>query len=215
MGLAGALFSRVQQKVLALLFTNPDRSFYTRQIVNTLNSGTGAVERELTKLERSGLVLIEKIGNQKHYSANRDAAIFQELQSILRKTVGLHDPLRSALAPFADRIKAAFVYGSVARGDDTARSDIDLMVISDDLTYSDIFGSVQEAEKMLARPINPNMMDAASWKKRQASKNHFVSSIIKAPKIFIVGSEKDLMGERQSGEPRKDRKAQARGVFES
>ncbi|HEX4080570.1 MAG TPA: nucleotidyltransferase domain-containing protein [Rhizomicrobium sp.] len=200
-GLAGALFSNVQLKVLALIFTHPDRSFYTRQIVNTLNSGTGAVARELTRLERSGLVLVEKIGNQKHYRANCDAAIFPELQSILRKTVGLHDPLKSALAPFLDRIKAAFVYGSVASGKDTARSDIDLLVIGDDLTYSDIFGGVQEAEKTLARRINPNILDTASWKKRQAGKNHFVSSIIDAPKIFIVGSEKDLMRERQSREP--------------
>jgi len=212
-GLAGALFSGVQQKVLALLFMHPDRSYYTRQIVSALNSGTGAVNRELAKLERSGLVLVEKIGNQKHYRANRDAPIFHELQSILRKTIGLRDPLRSSLAPFADRIKAAFVYGSVAKGKDTARSDIDLMVIGDDITYSDIFAGVQEAEKTLARPINPNIMDSAAWRKRQAGKNHFVSSISKAPKIFIVGSEKDLMIERQSRELGQNRKAQSGGIL--
>ena len=200
-GLAGALFSNVQQKVLALIFTHPDRSFYMRQIIETLRSGTGAVERELTKLEQCGLVSVEKIGNQKHYRANRNAPIFGELQSILRKTVGLHDPLKAALAPYSDRIKAAFVYGSIAKGKDTARSDIDLMVIGDDITYSDIFTSVQEAEKTLARPINPNVMDVAAWKKRQSSKSNFVSTIINSPKIFIVGSEKDLMSERQPREP--------------
>ena len=197
-GLAGALFSGVQQRVLALIFMHPDRSFYTRQIVKSLHSGTGAVERELAKLEQSGLVCVKKIGNQKHYRANRNAPIFEELHSILMKTIGLHDPLKAALAPFSDHIKAAFVYGSVARGKDTARSDIDLMVIGDDLTYSDIFASLQDAEKMLARPINPNIMDIAAWKKRQSGKTHFVANIINAPKIFIVGSEEDLLNEQQS-----------------
>ena len=201
LGLASALFSSVQQKVLALIFTHPDRSFYTRQIVTTLRSGTGAVERELSKLEQSGLVLVKKIGNQKHYRANSNAPIFEELQSILRKTVGLHDPLKAALAPFADRIKVAFVYGSVAKGKDTARSDIDLMVIGDDVTYSDIFAGIQDAEKTLARPINPNIMGVVAWKKRQTTKSHFVATITNAPKIFIVGSEKDLLSERQSREP--------------
>jgi predicted nucleotidyltransferase len=207
-GLAGALFSKVQQKVLALIFMHPDRSFYMRQIVSALHSGTGAVERELAKLERSGLASVEKIGNQKHYRANRSAPIFEELQSLLRKTVGLHDPLRAALAPFSDRIKVAFVYGSIAKGKDTARSDIDVMVIGDDLTYSDIFAGIQEAEKTLARPINPNIMDIAAWKKRQSGKNHFVSTIVNAPKIFIVGSEKDLTSERLPREPGPNRKAQ-------
>ena len=197
-GLAGALFSTVQQRVLALIFMHADRSFYMRQIVKVLRSGTGAVERELAKLEQSGLVCVEKIGNQKHYRANCNAPIFEELQGILRKTVGLHDPLKAALAPFSDRIKAAFVYGSVARGRDTARSDIDLMVIGDDLTYSDIFASLQDAEKTLARPINPNIMDIADWKKRQSGETHFIANITNAPKIFIAGSEEDLLDERQS-----------------
>jgi predicted nucleotidyltransferase len=197
-GLAGALFSSVQQRVLALIFMHPDRSFYMRQIVKVLRSGTGAVERELSKLEQSGLVCVEKIGNQKHYRANRNAPIFEELQGILRKTIGLHDPLKAALAPFSDRIKAAFVYGSVAAGRDTARSDIDLMVIGDDLTYSDIFASLQDAESTLARPINPNIMDIADWKKRQSSETHFITNITNAPKIFIVGSEEDLLDDRQS-----------------
>jgi predicted nucleotidyltransferase len=200
-GLAGALFSNVQQRLLALIFTQPDKSFYTRQIVKVLRSGTGAVGRELAKLEQSGLVSVERIGNQKHYRANRDAPIFHELQSIVRKTVGLRNPLKESLAPFADRIQAAFVYGSVAKGTDTARSDIDLMVISDDLTYSDIFSGLQDAERTLARTINPNIIDTAGWKNRQLDKSAFVTKISGEPKIFIFGSEEDLTGERQSRQP--------------
>jgi predicted nucleotidyltransferase len=212
-GLASALFSSVQRRLLALIFMHPDKSFYTRQIVKALHSGTGAVGRELAKLEQSGLVSVERIGNQKHYRANRDAPIFHELQSIVRKTVGLHDPLKVSLAPFSNRIKAAFVYGSVARGTDTARSDIDLMVIGDDLTYSDIFPALQDAEKTLARPINPNIIDTAGWKKRLLDRDAFVTKISGEPKIFIVGLEEDLTGERQSREPRWNRKAEGRGVF--
>src|SRR5215467_13498509 len=137
--LSSALFSNVQQRVLALIFGHPERSFYTSEIVRNVRSGTGAVERELSRLERSGLVSTERIGNQKHYRANRASPIFEELHRLVMKTVGLTEPLRQCLAPYADKIKAAFVYGSVAKGTDTARSDIDLMVIGEDLTYSDLY----------------------------------------------------------------------------
>src|ERR1700683_3040194 len=127
--LSNALFSNVQQRVLALIFGRPERSFYTNEIVRTIHSGSGAVERELSRLEQSGLVSVERIGNQKHFRANRESPIFDELRGIVLKTVGLADPLRQSLAPYINKIKAAFVYGSVAKGADTARSDIDLMVI--------------------------------------------------------------------------------------
>src|SRR2546428_12361661 len=118
--LSNALFSKVQQRVLALIFGRPERSFYMSEIVRNVHSGTGAVERELSRLQRSGLVSVERIGNQKHYRANHESPIFEELQSLIRKTVGLAEPLREALAPYSDKIKAAFVFGSVAKGSDTA-----------------------------------------------------------------------------------------------
>ena len=137
--LSNALFSKVQQRVLALIFGRPDRSFYTSEIVRNVDSGTGAVERELSRLQRSGLVSVERIGNQKHYRANPQSPIFAELQSLVIKTVALTEPLRKSLEPCADKIKAAFVYGSVAKGTDTARSDIDLMVIGEELNYSELY----------------------------------------------------------------------------
>ena len=126
--ISNALFSKVQQRVLALIFGHPERSFYTSEIVKRIQSGTGAVERELSRLQRSGLVCVERIGNQKHFRANRASPIFRELQSLVVKTVGLIEPLREALQPYSNKIKAAFVFGSVAKGTDTAQSDIDLMV---------------------------------------------------------------------------------------
>src|SRR5580698_5958966 len=106
-GLAGALFSTVQRRVLGHIFRDPNRTFYKSEIVRKLRSGTGAVTRELDRLERSGLVLVEHVGNQKHYRANKNSPIFHELRAIVQKTVGLHDPLREALTPMADRIEVA------------------------------------------------------------------------------------------------------------
>lgn len=195
-GLSNALFSDVQRKVLALIFGHPERSFYTLEIVRNVDSGTGAVQRELSRLQLSGLVSVERIGNQKHYRANRQSPIFEELHSLVLKTVGLIEPLRHSLEPYADKIKAAFVYGSVAKGTDTARSDIDLMVIGEDLTYSDLYAGLQDAEKILQRPINPNFHSLADWHRKLTQKNPFVTKISAQPKIFVFGSESDLWNEQ-------------------
>ena len=116
--LADALFSTTQQRVLGLLFGQPDRSFYATELISLAGSGSGAVQRELARLEQSGLVAVHRIGTQKHYQANPDSPLYSELQGIARKTVGLAEPLRDALAPFAGKIIAAFVYGSVAKRQD-------------------------------------------------------------------------------------------------
>jgi predicted nucleotidyltransferase len=191
-GLASALFSNVQQRVLALIFGHPERSFYMSEIMRTVRSGTGAVERELSRLERSGLISVERIGNQKHYRANRQSPIFHELQSIVVKTVGLVEPLRQSLEPYADKIKTAFVYGSVAKEADTARSDIDLVVIGEDLCYPDLYDGLQKAENALRRQVNPNFLSPEDWQRKLAQNNPFVTKISKQPKIFIFGSEHDL-----------------------
>ncbi|HUH01167.1 MAG TPA: nucleotidyltransferase domain-containing protein, partial [Kofleriaceae bacterium] len=151
--LSSALFSKVQQRVLALVFGHPERSFYLSEILKAVNSGTGAVERELSRLERSGLVSVQRIGNQKHYRANARSPIFDELHSLVMKTAGLAEPLRQSLMPYADRIKAAFVYGSVAKGSDTAQSDVDLMVVGDGLDYAKLYAALQDAESKLRRQV--------------------------------------------------------------
>jgi predicted nucleotidyltransferase len=189
--LSSALFSKVQQRVLGLIFGQPKRSFYTKEIVRSVDSGTGAVERELARLQRSGLVSVERIGNQKHYRANPYSPIFEELRSLVTKTVGLAEPIRQSLAPHADKIKTAFIYGSVAKGTDTARSDIDLMVIGDNLTYSDLYTALQGVENVLGREVNPIFMTPTEWQ-REVSEDSFVGRVGARPKIFVLGSEKDL-----------------------
>jgi predicted nucleotidyltransferase len=191
-GIASALFSSVQGRVLALIFGHPDRSFYTSEIVRNVRSGTGAVERELSRLQRSGLVSVERIGNQKHYRANRQSPIFEELQSLILKTVGMTEPLRESLEPYSENIKVAFVYGSVAKGTDTARSDIDLILIGEDLAYPDLYGRLQKAESALHRQVNPTFLSLEDWRRKVAQKNPFITKINAQPKIFIFGSEDDL-----------------------
>jgi predicted nucleotidyltransferase len=190
--LSSALFSKVQQRVLGLIFANPDRSFYTSEIIRTVESGSGAVERELSRLQRSGLVSVERIGNQKHYRANRQSPVFAELQGLVLKTVALREPLRKALEPYADKIKTAFVYGSVANGTDTAQSDIDVMVIGDDLNYSDLYTAFQHAEDRLLRKINPTFLSTDEWQRRSRKDGSFVQKLGGRPMIFLFGSKDDL-----------------------
>jgi predicted nucleotidyltransferase len=190
--LASTLFSNVRQRVLGLLFGQPDRTFYGSELIRLAHSGTGAVQRELQRLEKSGLVSVTRVGNQKHYRANPRSPIFEELRSLVLKTMGVVEPIREALAAHVDRIRAAFIYGSVAKGEDRASSDVDVMVIGDDLTYSDFFTGLQEAERLLKRPINPNFVDPDGWKRKLASGSPFFTKINAQPKIFIFGSQDDL-----------------------
>ena len=190
--LSNALFSKVQQRVLALIFGQPERSFYTSEIKRNVNSGTGAVERELSRLQRSGLVSIERIGNQKHYRANRQSPIFAELHSLVIKTVALTEPLRKSLEPYSNKIKAAVVYGSVAKGTDTARSDIDLLVIGDELSYSELYAALQNVENALGRKVSPTFLSPKDWRRKASDKGSFISKVNALPKIFVFGSEKDL-----------------------
>jgi predicted nucleotidyltransferase len=203
LSLASALFSNVQQRVLGLIFGNPGRSFYTSEIIRSVHSGRGAVARELARLEQTGLISAERIGNQKHYQANRASPIFDELRGIVLKTVGLTEPLKQSLAPYSDKIKVAFVYGSIAKGTDTARSDIDLMVIGDDLTYADLYAGLQNAEKVLNRTVNPTFLSFDDWQRKLGSKDSVIAKIAAQPKLFLFGAEDDLNhGQTGARQPR-------------
>ena len=186
-GLAEALFSRVQLRVLAILFGRPDRAFHASEIIKLAASGSGAVQRELQRLAAAGILNVEISGNRKLYSVNRQSPVFEELHSLVRKTAGLVEPIRAALTPFADRIDAAFVYGSVAKATDTAKSDIDLMIITDDVSYGEIFKSLQDAEAVLQRPINPNVLTLQDWRRKREEQNSFVTRIITQPHLFVLG----------------------------
>ncbi len=191
--LSNALFSKVRQCVLALLYGQPDRSFHTNEIIRLTHSGTGAVQRELEKLAAVGLITVQFIGNQKHYIANRTSPLFTELRSIALKTFGLADVLRQALVPIASQIHIAFIYGSIAKQEDTAHSDIDLMLLSDNLTYADLFKLLEEAQIQLGRAIHPTFYSLSEWERKRKAKNHFLNQIMAQPKIFLMGTEEDTL----------------------
>jgi predicted nucleotidyltransferase len=191
-GLADALFSKTKQRVLGLLFGQPDRSFYVSEIVSRVQGGTGTVLRELARLQKSGLVNVKQVGNQRHYQANPSSPLFDELRSIVDKTVGVAAPLAAALRPLTPSIVAAFVYGSVARRSDTGRSDIDLMVVSDQLTYGDLYPVLEAAGSTLGRPVNPTVYTTSEFRKRRAARNAFLTKVLGLPKLWIVGSEDEL-----------------------
>jgi len=191
-GLADALFSNTQQRVLGLLFGQPERSFYATELIGRTGGGSGAIQRELARLESSGLLTVRQLGSQKHYQANPESPLYQELVGIASKTVGLAGPLREALASLAPRIVAAFVYGSVAKRRDTTRSDIDLMVVSDNLTYADVYGALEAAGVKLGRTINPTVYSRKELARRVKAGNAFVKRVLEQPKVWVIGSERDL-----------------------
>lgn len=191
-GMADALFSSTQQRVLALLFGQPGRSFYASEIIALAGAGSGAVQRELARLAGSGLVNVSRIGNQKHFQANAASPVFDELRGIVLKTFGLADVLRAALQPLAPQIRAAFVYGSVAKRQDTASSDIDLMILSEALSYADVFPALEEAGRQLGRPVNPTIYTPKDLARKKKSGNAFVLRVLEQPRIWLIGEEHDV-----------------------
>jgi predicted nucleotidyltransferase len=186
------LFTKTQQRVLRVLFGQPERSFYASELIREAGTGSGAAQRELARLERSGIIVARRIGNQKHYQANADSPLFSELRNIVLKTVGLAEPLRDGLKPLSSAIRAAFVYGSVAKATDQAASDIDLMIISDSLTYGEIFGALERVTCAVGRKVNPTVYTATEFSKRAGTENAFVTRVLEQPKLWVIGSEDDL-----------------------
>ena len=190
--LVDALFSNTQQRVLGYLFGQPERSFFATELIGLAGSGSGAVQRELKRLEESGLVTVTRLGNQKHYQANQQSPVYTELCGIVQKTVGLAEPLRAALLPYAKKIFAAFVYGSIAKRSDTAHSDIDLMVVSDTLEYADLFGTLEQVATALSRTVNPTILTRQEFAKRVKNKNAFLTRVLAQPKVWLIGGEHEL-----------------------
>lgn len=186
--LADALFTSTQQKVLGLLFGQPDRSFFVTQVMELAKSGRGAVQRELQRLESSGLVSVQMRGNQKHYQANSDSPLFEEICSIVRKTVGLEEPLRVAIKSLPETVHLALIYGSVAKRTDTSASDVDLLIVADELTLEEVYAALSPAEDLLDRKVNPTLYSSEEFNRRRARGNSFLKRVLDGPVIVLSGS---------------------------
>jgi len=190
-GLADLLFGRTRGAVLALLYGRADQSFYTREIAREVDASVGAVQRELENLSKVGLILRKSVGSQVYYQANRETPIFPEMRALINKTIGIFGVLRSALRPLSKQIIAAFVYGSVAREQETAQSDVDLMVVGK-ATLDQVLSRLSTTEKAIGRSINPTVYSVAEFKSKLATENHFLTSVLKGQKVFLLGDEDEL-----------------------
>jgi len=188
---AKVLFGKARRAILSLLFTHTEETFYLRQIVRTSGYGLGPVQRELKLLTDAGIIRRAVRGRQVYFQANPECPIFPELKSLIIKTAGIGDTLRNALAPIAGHIKIAFIYGSVARGEEGPRSDIDLLVVGDS-GYSDVVAKLQAAQQTLGREVNPTVYPLSEFKAKLRANHHFLTSVLKGPKIFLIGDENEL-----------------------
>jgi len=189
--LSGLLFGETRRAILALLYGHSDEQFYLRELVRRSETALGAAQRELSLLTAAGLIQRVRRGNQVYYHANASNPIFAELKSILTKTVGVRDAIKQALEPLLVRVKVAFVYGSVAKGKETASSDIDLMVIGD-LEFGEVVSCLTDVENKLGREINPTVYPPEEYKMKLRAKNHFLTSTLSDKKLFVIGDEDEL-----------------------
>ena len=187
-GLADALFTRTQQRLFSLLFGQPQRTFLATELIRLAGIGRGTVQRELKRLIETGLVTATPVANQKHLRANPDSPVFEELVSIVRKTVGLGTPLREALQPAKGQIQVAILFGSVARHTDKAASDIDLLIVSDSLTLEDTYEMLDHVEKQLDRKINPTLYTIREFSHRRARRNRFLSAVLEGDHLVLIGT---------------------------
>ncbi|GAA3578661.1 MAG: nucleotidyltransferase domain-containing protein [Pseudomonadales bacterium] len=180
-----ALFTKTQQRLLTLLYGQPDQSFYLNELVGLAQVGRGAVSRELAKLKDSGLVNTTRRGNQVHYQANDANPIYDELTQIVQKTFGITDLIHAALQPIATSLEQAFIYGSIAKGEAHADSDVDLMLVGHDLSYSAIMELLEPVEKRLRRTINPTLYSPDDLTKRIEEQQSFVTRVMDQPRINL------------------------------
>ncbi len=197
-----ALFTKTQQRVLGLLYGTPDKSFYTNEIMRWADMGRGTIRRELDRLVSAGILSVTPTGNQNHYQARQDNPVYAELLGIVRKTFGVADVIRQALKPLNSRIGLAFIYGSIAKGTDARKSDIDLMLVGEGLIYGDVMDVLLPLEESLQRPINPTIYRPADFTSKLDQDNSFLVRVMEQPRLMIRGVIDDF------GKPGKDQTTQ-------
>ena len=189
--LASLLFGAYRRDVLALLLLHPDTSLHVREIARVTGKAPGTLLRELNRLADAGVLIRKPVGNQVHFQADTGCAIYEDLRNLLKKTVGIIDVLREALAPLADKIHVAFVYGSVARGDERAGSDLDFMIIGE-AKFADAVEALGHAQEVLRREINPALFPAREFRRKVAAGEPFLERVLADKKMFVMGGDDDL-----------------------
>lgn len=178
--------NQYRRKVLGLLLMRPEQQIHLRELARVIGAAPGTLKKELDALCEAGLLRAERVGNQVRFCANTAHPVFPELQALIRKTIGLADALRLSLAPLAGRIDAAFIFGSMASGTESAGSDIDLMVVGD-AGFAEIVDATYAAQATLGREINPKVMSASEWQAKKAERNAFLQDVLNKPRIMLIG----------------------------
>ena len=187
MNLAHFLLGQSRSAVLGALFLRPELALHVRELARLTGVSPGSLHRELRTLAEMGLLIRQETGRQVYYRANQQNPVYPELTGLLRKTAGLVDVLRDALVPLAQRIEQAFVYGSMARGDEHAHSDVDLMVVGD-LEFSDAVLALHAAQATLRREINPTVLSRAELARKLKDTESFVAQVWRSDKLWVVGA---------------------------
>jgi predicted nucleotidyltransferase len=185
------LFSKTRQVLLSLLFTQPDEAHLQENLIQLAALGRGSVQRELDFLARAGIVRRTLRGRQVYFQANAESPIYSELRGLVVKTAGVADALRLALAPLANGIRAAFIYGSVAKGTERRASDIDVLVIGD-LSFAQTAEALARAQEAIGREVNPTVYPPEEFRAKLGAKQHFLRTVLKGEKIFLIGDELEL-----------------------
>jgi predicted nucleotidyltransferase len=190
MSLAPFLLGQTRSAVLGVLYLHPEASLHVRELARLTGASPGSLHRDLRALADEGLLLRQEVGRQVHYRANPECPVFEELAGLLRKTSGLADVLREALIPLADKIDVAFVYGSVARGEEHAHSDVDVMVVGS-VDFSDVALAISDAQAKLGREVNPTVFSPPEFRKRLRERGGFVQQVWQGKKLWLLGSAED------------------------
>ncbi len=186
-----ALFPKARSAILGLLFSRPDRGFYLREIISLTGLGVGHVQRELRRLSLGGILRRSRQGRHVYFQADERSPVYEELRALVAKTVGAVGLLGQALAPLSDRIAIAFIYGSVARGEERSESDLDLMVIGD-VSFAEVVSAIRAIESQAGRAINPTVFPPEELRAKLAGGHHFLNSVMRREKLFVVGNEDEL-----------------------
>ena len=186
--LSDALFTATQQKVLGLLYGQPNRSFYTKEILRLTGMGVATIKRELDRMLAAGILSMTRIGNQHHYQANPQCPIYGELLGIVKKTFGVTEVIRRALEPLAGKIERAFIFGSVASGKEGAASDIDLLIISE-VGFAEVVSALYPVQETLGREVNPKIYRREEWRRMMDAKDAFVTEVMAKPRLDVIGGD--------------------------
>jgi uncharacterized protein len=191
--LGTTLFGKTRRMILALLYSHVHESFYLRQLARSAGVGMGAVQRELKALVNAGIINRNVHGRQIYYQANPQSPVFKELKGLVLKTVGVGDVMRTALAPLADRIDVAFIYGSIARGEERKGSDVDVLIVGG-VSFAEISSALISAQETLSREINPTVYPVAEFLSKVHNGHHFLNTVLGSEKLFLIGDKDELEG---------------------